>query len=46
MPEGKANKGMMDIWVGKHSMRRNEKKHLFSILSHVASSPKVIQIHV
>ncbi|HEV7236167.1 MAG TPA: hypothetical protein VGN15_08310 [Ktedonobacteraceae bacterium] len=23
MPEGKANKGMMDIWVGKHSMRRN-----------------------
>jgi hypothetical protein len=23
MPEGKANKGTMDIWVGKHSMRRN-----------------------
>jgi hypothetical protein len=28
MLEGKANKGTMDIWVGKHSMRRNGERTL------------------
>ena len=43
-PEGKANKDMSDMWVGKNSMRKKVKEHLFFILSHITRSPKVNQI--
>jgi hypothetical protein len=41
MPEGKANKAMMDIWVGKHSMRRNGERTIvlyFITLSSITKS--------
>jgi hypothetical protein len=41
-PEGKANKGMVNIWVGKNSVKKQVKERLFSSLSHLSLITKSV----